>query len=128
MMKGANVNWIRDMVIDRTDQLVGDSLWFYKQDKLYVDFSVTMSDSSKFVSFLGNRQIDYMNPVLGEPARKLVQQAHATSVHVMKDAGKRMKSGGARPGRTSYRKRSRTSTIWWTPSSMFRCTIPYIIL
>ena len=89
MMKGANVNWIRDMVIDRTDQLVGDSLWFYKQDKLYVDFSVTMSDSSKFVSFLGNRQIDYMNPVLGEPARKLVQQAHATSVHVMKDAGKK---------------------------------------
>ena len=55
MMKGANVNWIRDMVIDRTDQLVGDSLWFYKQDKLYVDFSVTMNDSSKFVSFLGNR-------------------------------------------------------------------------
>lgn len=127
MMKGANVNWIRDMVIDRTDQLVGDSLWFYKQDKLYVDFSVTMSDSSKFVSFLGNRQIDYMNPVLGEPARKLVQQAHATSVHVMKDAGKRMRRGGARPGLTNCPKRSRISTIWWTPSSRFRCTIPYII-
>ena len=89
MMKGANVNWIRDMVIDRTDQLVGDSLWFYKQDKLYVDFSVTMNDSSKFVSFLGNRQIDYMHPQFGEEARDQARQVQSSSVQVMKNAGKK---------------------------------------
>ena len=89
MMKGANVNWIRDMVIDRTDQLVGDSLWFYKQDKLYVDFSVTMNDSSKFVSFLGNRQIDYMNPQFGKEARDQARQVQSSSVQVMKNAGRK---------------------------------------
>lgn len=88
LMKGANVNWIRDLVIDRTDQRLGDSLWFYKQDKLYVDFSVTMNDSSKFVSFLGNRQIDYMNPITGERARPLVTKAN-TTVHINKDAGQK---------------------------------------
>ena len=86
--KGANVNWIRDMVIDRTDQRLGDSVWFYKQDKLYVDFSVTMNDSSKFVSFLGNRQIDYINPIVGEKAKPYVKKANVT-VQVEKDAGKK---------------------------------------
>ena len=87
LRKGANVNWIRDIVIDRTDQRV-DSLWFYKQDKLYVDFSVTMNDSSKVASFLGNRQIDYMNPKLGREAQRL----HANPeppVTVYKDAGRK---------------------------------------
>ena len=88
LRKGANVNWIRDMVIDRTDQRLGDSLWFYKQDKLYVDFSVTMNDSSKLVSFLGNRQIDYMNPVLGADARKEVLKVNA-KVQVEKGAGRK---------------------------------------
>ena len=86
--KGANVNWIRDMVIDRTDQRLGDSVWFYKQDKLYVDFSVTMNDSSKFVSFLGNRQIDYMNPIVGEKAKPYIKKANVT-VQVERDAGKK---------------------------------------
>ena len=90
LRKGANVNWIRDMVIDRTDQRLGDSLWFYKQDKLYVDFSVTMNDSSKFVSFLGNRQIDYMNPILGADARKEVLKVNA-KVQVEKGAGRKYK-------------------------------------
>ncbi|MEG2849679.1 MAG: DUF5686 family protein, partial [Bacteroidales bacterium] len=56
MIKKLNVNWIRDLVIDTKSELINDSIWFYKQDKLYVDFSVTMRDSSKVISFLGNRQ------------------------------------------------------------------------
>ena len=39
-----------------------DSTWFYKQDRMYVDFSPTTRDSSKIVTFLGNRQIDYSIP------------------------------------------------------------------
>lgn len=109
------MNWIRDMVIDRTDQLVGDSLWFYKQDKLYVDFSVTMNDSSKFVSFLGNRQIDYMNPQFGKEAKEQARQVQSSSVQVMKNAGRKDESGGTRPGLTSFRRRNRIFTIWWTP-------------
>ena len=87
LRKGANVNWIRDIVIDRVDRRV-DSLWFYCQDKLYVDFSVTMNDSSKLASFIGNRQIDYLNPKLGADAQRL----HANPeppVTVFKDAGRK---------------------------------------
>ncbi len=57
--KGVNVNWVRDMVIDVENQLVNDSTWFYKQEKLYVDFSVTMRDSSKMISFIGTKTNNY---------------------------------------------------------------------
>lgn len=62
LQKGSNVNWIRDLVIDVEHQRVGDSTWFYKQDKMYVDFSVVMKDSSKAISFLGRKQLEYSNP------------------------------------------------------------------
>jgi hypothetical protein len=66
MMKGLNVNWERDMAIDVESQLVDDSTWFKKSDRLYVDFAVSMSDSSKLVSFLGNREVNYSNILLGQ--------------------------------------------------------------
>ncbi len=62
LKKGSNVNWVRDMTIDVVNTRVADSLWFYKQDRMYVDFSPTTRDSSRLVTFLGNRQIDYSNP------------------------------------------------------------------
>lgn len=62
LKKGSNVNWVRDMTIDVVNSRLADSTWFYKQDRMYVDFSPTMRDSSKIVTFLGNRQIDYSNP------------------------------------------------------------------
>lgn len=65
LQKRSNVNWIRDLVIDVENQRIGDSCWFYKQDKIYADFSVAMSDSSKILSFLGHRTINYSNPVFG---------------------------------------------------------------
>lgn len=62
LRKGSNVNWIRDLVLDSEYERYGDDGWFYKQDKLYADFSVTMRDSSKLMSFLGNKEVLYMNP------------------------------------------------------------------
>ena len=88
LMKGANINWIRDLVIDRTDTRIGDSTWFYKQNRMYVDFSVTMNDSSKFISFLGNRQIDYSEPVLGEAARPFITKGN-NIVRIDRDAGRK---------------------------------------
>lgn len=61
MMKGVNVNWIRDLVLETQSQLVNDSVWFVKQDKLFADFTIQVRDSSKLVSFLGHRQVDYSN-------------------------------------------------------------------
>lgn len=59
MMKGLNINWIRHLVMDNENQLLNDSTWFPKQDKIFADFSIVMSDSAKMVSFLGHRQVDY---------------------------------------------------------------------
>lgn len=61
MMKGLNINWIRDLVIENQSMLIGDTLWFPKQDKIFADFTIHMKDSSKIVAFLGHRQVDYSN-------------------------------------------------------------------
>lgn len=75
MMKGLNVNWIRHLVMDHEYQLLNDSVWFPKQDKIFADFSIVMSDSAKMVSFLGHRQVDYsgvnLNPVIPKEVLKM---------------------------------------------------------
>ncbi len=83
LVKGVNVNWVRDMVIDIENQLVNDSTWFYKQEKMYVDFSVTMRDSAKMISFIGNRTVNYSNPQFDSPIPEDVLK-HSTNV-VFKD-------------------------------------------
>lgn len=55
-----NVNWIRT-AIENTNELINDTTWFLKQDKILADFTVQMKDSSKLISFMGHRQIDYSN-------------------------------------------------------------------
>lgn len=72
MMKGLNINWIRHLVMENESRLVNDSVWFPKQDKLFADFTIVMSDSSKIVSFLGHRQVDYSNVRLDGPIPKEV--------------------------------------------------------
>ncbi|MCC8174403.1 MAG: DUF5686 and carboxypeptidase regulatory-like domain-containing protein [Odoribacter sp.] len=61
MVKGLNVNWIRHLNIETENQLLQDSVWFPKRDKLFADFSLVMSDSAKLASFLGHREVDYSN-------------------------------------------------------------------
>lgn len=61
MMKGVNVNWIKDLVLETQSQLINDSVWFMEQDKFFADFTVQLTDSSKLLSFLGHRQINYSN-------------------------------------------------------------------
>ena len=59
MMRGGNVNWLRDIVIEADYQRLADSTWFYSSDRLYADFSIALGDSSKVMSVLGNRQLSY---------------------------------------------------------------------
>ena len=65
MPKGVNVNWIRDLVLDAEYERIphnGDTLWFHKQHNIYADFSISTSDSTRIMSFLGRRQINYGKP------------------------------------------------------------------
>lgn len=66
MIKGLNVNWIKDLALETRSQLVNDSTWFVKQDKIMADFSIQMKDSSKWVSVMGQRQIDYSDVSINE--------------------------------------------------------------
>ena len=68
LKKYANVNWVRDFVMDVEHRRLNDSTWFYSKEKMYADFSVTMNDSSKMLSLLGNREIAFTNPVLDRSA------------------------------------------------------------
>lgn len=74
MVKGLNVNWIRNLAIDNENQLLDDSVWFPKQDKLFADFSLVMSDSAKIFSFLGHRQIDYSDVRLNADIPKEIER------------------------------------------------------
>lgn len=85
MVKGQNVNWVRDMVIETSYQRMDDSTWFYKNERLYADFSVSMRDSSKMLSFIGNRSLEFSNPVFV----KEVTAAENTVVTVDRTAGEK---------------------------------------
>ena len=60
--RGASVNWVNDLILDVENQRLPDSTWFYKQDKIYIDFAVSILGSSNLISLLANRQIDYSEP------------------------------------------------------------------
>lgn len=75
MSKDINVNWVRNMLMDAEYEFhPKDSIWFHKQDKLFVDFSLTLNDSSKVLSFLGHREVDYSNPQFNRIIPKEVVQ------------------------------------------------------
>ena len=59
----SNVNWIRHINVDIQNQRLADGRWFNKEEKLFLDFSVTLNDNSKIVSLLANRTKVYGAPV-----------------------------------------------------------------
>ena len=62
MLHGSNVNWLRDIVYDVEYRRLPDSCWFYKQDNMYADFSVSLGDSTKMMSLIGMRRLTYNDP------------------------------------------------------------------
>lgn len=64
MAKGVNVNWIRHLAIEADNRLTADSLWFPQREKMTADFTLTKSDSSKMIAFLGSHEVTYsdVNP------------------------------------------------------------------
>ena len=67
LSKGSNVNWIRHINIDTENRLTDEGRWFPREEKLFIDFSIAVRDSSKILSFLGNRELHY-----GEPDRRVM--------------------------------------------------------
>ena len=61
----SNVNWIRHINFDIVNRRTPEGKWFYDEERLFVDFSITLSDKSKLISILANRTIKYEPPVFG---------------------------------------------------------------
>ena len=61
----SGINWVRNLVIDVDNQLLPDSTWFYKQDRIYIDAAVSLI-GSKEIALMASRQIDYSNPSFSE--------------------------------------------------------------
>ena len=62
----SGVNWVKKIAISVENQLLPDSTWFYKQDRISMDMAVTLPGNSTDLSFMANRQIDYFNPSFTE--------------------------------------------------------------
>ena len=78
--KGINLNWIRDLVIETSHERLGDSVWFPVQDKLLIDFSIILRDSTKLESIMGTRQVDYSNVKINEPTPPAILAQSTTTV------------------------------------------------
>ena len=59
----SNVNWIRHINVEILNKRLAEGRWFYGEEHLFIDFSISVSDSSKVLSFLGNRHMVYDPPV-----------------------------------------------------------------
>ena len=59
----SNVNWIRHINLDIQNTRTPEGRWFYAEERLFIDFSVTLNDKSKMISVLVNRNIHYTPPV-----------------------------------------------------------------
>lgn len=104
LTRGQNMNWVRDMQLEAAYERISDSTWFYRTDRFYADFSVAVrSDTSKLLSVIGNRTIEFSNPEF----TKGQNDAGGSLVSVSGDAGRYDESywEKARPYSLSKRER-----------------------
>lgn len=62
-----NVNWVNDVMIGEEFERKGDAVWFWKNRRLTVDFTLFKADSTKQKGFLGKSTIHYDNVVFDKP-------------------------------------------------------------
>ena len=65
LSKDSNVNWIRHINVDIENRRTPEGRWFFDDERLFIDFSIAASDSSRILSFLGRRQLSFQEPEFG---------------------------------------------------------------
>ncbi len=89
LAKGINVNWLRSLYVENVNGIVADgSTWFKKQDRIVADLSLSMADSSKLISVMGQREINYSDiKVNTEIPEEVVEKRNnmAVSTDVLKN-------------------------------------------
>ena len=64
LRKTSYVDWVKDIVIDIENTRTDDG-WFYRDDRLFVEFSPNDRDSTKVTTFFATRQTHWETPELG---------------------------------------------------------------
>lgn len=64
LKKDKTINWVRDMVLESDYRRLEDGTWFYKSNRFYADFSAILMDSTKVMSFIANRTLEFSEPVV----------------------------------------------------------------
>lgn len=59
MPKKVNVNWIKHLRMENSNQMLNDSTWFRERDHIAAEFAIAMRDSAKMVTFIGQREVNY---------------------------------------------------------------------
>lgn len=67
MPRGVNVNWIKHLQLSAESELLDSVRWFRKRDRMSAEFSLTQADSSKLISFIGTREVEYDDVDLQSP-------------------------------------------------------------
>lgn len=86
LARGQNMNWVRDMMLEASYRRLEDSTWFYGTDRFYADFSLSvLADSSKLISVLGNRTLEFSNPEFetrqAVPGQSIVDVTDGSALH-----------------------------------------------
>ena len=62
LSSASSVNWIRRMNIDIVNRRTENGRWFYGQENLFMDLSISPSEHSRLISFLVHRNTHYSEP------------------------------------------------------------------
>ena len=61
----ANINWIKHLLLENENGMIDSVHWFKRRDRVSAEFTLAVRDSSKLTSFIGTREISFLNPTLG---------------------------------------------------------------
>lgn len=74
LSEASNVNWLRHVNIDIHYRRLPNGQWFYEDEKLFLDASITLRENSRLLSFLAHRQMSYEVPVFAPTPEKDVKE------------------------------------------------------
>ncbi|MCF0176754.1 MAG: carboxypeptidase-like regulatory domain-containing protein, partial [Bacteroidales bacterium] len=60
LQKGENVNWIKALVIDTQNRRTEEG-WVFDKDNVYVEFAISMKNTSRLISMIGQREMAFSN-------------------------------------------------------------------
>ncbi len=84
--KDANLNYLNDVLINQEYELINDSTWFLKEDRLFIDFNLTDKTTGLFGKKTTSRRNITLNPTFEE---NFFQKGIEKDIILQKDANEK---------------------------------------